>query len=460
MELTQQCKGRPEKHAEIANTCRIVNGLMSYALFVLAVLTSAPVVTYIWQHDTKSKTWGLVALICTLVVAAQNGSLARANYVQLQYEQQEAASFFGNFKQDVAIRLSALPATPFEALQLYMKQLSDSTLSICLLGKIAAGLRSMVRGLPASVEHEEEPSAEAGYTLWAAGSPVKQPTIAAIPVFTPVLASSRVVAHACGRRRLQGCCLDTSPLPTQLQTVRDCHKLADLTHAAAEAPAETEPLLGLVTQQGVEQASAACSVLGCAGWTPLQIAAAAAQQAPLEIPGEAAADATNEAVLGPLRSNHCWIWMDHYSATAPEQYLAYAEGQRLAYAVFANGRERLCESHKVLSGYNAKYSCKGEVLRRSELGRLSQQAVRAEIRRVLLRPRHAQKQAGWDAVYSLYTGDRSDRPISTHSYRARPRSWSELASICPVRVDMSQSCNESKLQWDYQANVTNSQAEQ
>ncbi|DBA77750.1 TPA: hypothetical protein ACH3X2_008441 [Trebouxia sp. C0005] len=130
MELTQQCKGRPEKHAEIANTCRIVNGLMSYALFVLAVLTSAPVVTYIWQHDTKSKTWGLVALICTLVVAAQNGSLARANYVQLQYEQQEAASFFGNFKQDVAIRLSALPATPFEALQLYMKQLSDSTLSM------------------------------------------------------------------------------------------------------------------------------------------------------------------------------------------------------------------------------------------------------------------------------------------------------------------------------------------
>jgi len=54
-----------------------------------------------------------------------------------------------------------------------------------------------------------------GYTLWAAGSPVKQPAIATIPVFTPVLASSRVVAHACGRRRLQRCCWNTSPLHAQ-----------------------------------------------------------------------------------------------------------------------------------------------------------------------------------------------------------------------------------------------------
>jgi len=37
-------------------------------------------------------------------------------------------------------------------------------------------------------------------------------------------------------------------------------------------------------------------------------------------------------VLGPLRSNRCWTWMDYHSATAHEQYLAYAEGQRLAYA--------------------------------------------------------------------------------------------------------------------------------
>ncbi len=73
-------------------------------------------------------------------------------------------------------------------------------------------------------------------------------------------------------------------------------KLADLTHAAAEAPAVTEPLLGSVTQQGGEQAFAACSVLGCAGWTPLQTAAAAAQQAPVEVSGEAAQQASVEVI--------------------------------------------------------------------------------------------------------------------------------------------------------------------
>ncbi len=77
-------------------------------------------------------------------------------------------------------------------------------------------------------------------------------------------------------------------------------KLADLTHAAAEAPAETEPLLGSVTQQGAEQAFAACSVLGYAGWTPLQTAAVAAQQAPVEVLGEAAADATDEGAATAL----------------------------------------------------------------------------------------------------------------------------------------------------------------
>ena len=81
-------------------------------------------------------------------------------------------------------------------------------------------------------------------------------------------------------------------------------KLADLTHAAAEAPAVTEPPLGSVTWQGGEQASVACAVLGCAGWTPLQTAAAAAQQAPVEAPGEAAADATDEGAVAALP--HCF----------------------------------------------------------------------------------------------------------------------------------------------------------
>ncbi len=44
---------------------------------------------------------------------------------KLQYQQQEAESFFGRFKQDVAYRLNAMPTSPFEAFELYMKQLSD-----------------------------------------------------------------------------------------------------------------------------------------------------------------------------------------------------------------------------------------------------------------------------------------------------------------------------------------------
>lgn len=92
----------------------------------------------------------------------------------------------------------------------------------CNIATFRNSCPSLLKTAACSMHDEKHPCCT-GYTLWAAGSPVKQPTIAAIPVFTPVLASSRVVAHACGRRRLQGCCLDTSPLPTQLQTVRDCH---------------------------------------------------------------------------------------------------------------------------------------------------------------------------------------------------------------------------------------------
>ncbi len=77
-------------------------------------------------------------------------------------------------------------------------------------------------------------------------------------------------------------------------------KLADLTDAAAEVPAATEPLLGSVTQQGGEQAFAAHFVLGCAGLAPLQTAAEAAQQGPVEVPGKAAADATDEVAAVAL----------------------------------------------------------------------------------------------------------------------------------------------------------------
>ena len=65
-ELTTHCAGRAEGHCKLAIACRKVGGILSYSLFVLATITSAPVVVYIWQHDSGSKAWGIVSLVCTL----------------------------------------------------------------------------------------------------------------------------------------------------------------------------------------------------------------------------------------------------------------------------------------------------------------------------------------------------------------------------------------------------------
>ncbi len=105
-ELSTQCQSRVEGHRKLARACRKVNGVLSYGLFVLATLTSAPVVVYIWQHDSGSKAWGIVSLACTLVVAILNGSIAKANYVKLQFEQQEAEQFFAAFELLVSINQS------------------------------------------------------------------------------------------------------------------------------------------------------------------------------------------------------------------------------------------------------------------------------------------------------------------------------------------------------------------
>ena len=82
-------------------------------------------IVYIWQHDSGSKAWGIVSLVCTLAVAVLKGSIAKANYVTLQFEQQEAEHFFTTFEQLVKDRCRNPCGERSEAFEMYVRTLHE-----------------------------------------------------------------------------------------------------------------------------------------------------------------------------------------------------------------------------------------------------------------------------------------------------------------------------------------------
>ena len=81
--LASDCEYHVQKHHDLAGTNRRFNVLLSFVIWFVSTIMSAPLATYVLQQDTKSgKPWAITTLVCSLLVSILYGVQTKAKYRQ------------------------------------------------------------------------------------------------------------------------------------------------------------------------------------------------------------------------------------------------------------------------------------------------------------------------------------------------------------------------------------------